>query len=83
MDKLIHISKIWAMMEEKDRRGKLKLFSFQYAKKNGELANYANATFSSIFSKGATLNIMLDGEVEPHTFRKICITRFNDFKVYI
>jgi len=83
MEARIHISKIWAIMEEKDRRGKLKPFSFQYAKKNGELLTYENASFSSIFSKGATLNIMLDGEVAPHTFRKICITRFNEFKVYI
>jgi len=70
-------------MEEKERGGKPKPFSFQYAKPSGELKSYENATFSSIFAKGATVNIITDGEKKPHTFRKICITRFNEFKVYL
>jgi hypothetical protein len=82
MEKLIKQSKIWELMELKEK-GKPKPFSFQCAKKNGELKTYENATFSSIFSKGSTVNIMLQGEEKPHTFRKILITRFNEFKVYI
>ena len=64
-------------------RNQPKPFSFQYAKKNGELATYENATLTSIHSKGSTVNIMLNGEVKPKSFRRICITRFNEFKVYI
>jgi len=81
MEARIHISKIWAIMEEKDRRGKLKPFSFQYAKKNGELVSYTNAEMTSIHSKGATVNIRVDDETK--TFRKILIMKFNEFKVYI
>ena len=40
-------------MDERDRLGKPKHFSFQYAKKSGELETYRNATLSSIHSKGA------------------------------
>lgn len=68
-------------MEVKDRRGKLKRFSFQYAKKNGELVNYTDAEMTSIHSKGATVNIKVNDEIK--TFRKICFMRFNEFKVYI
>jgi hypothetical protein len=81
MEARIHISKIWTKMEEKDRRGKLKPFSFQYAKINGELVNYSNAVMTSIFSKGATVNIRVNDETK--SFRKILIMRFNEFKVYI
>lgn len=69
-------------MEAKEK-GKLKPFSFEYAKKNGELVTYEHATFSSIHSKGSTVNIIIDGDKKPKTFRKICITRFNEFKIYI
>ena len=82
MEKLIKQSKIWELMEQKER-GKMKPFSFQYAKKNGELVDYESATFSSIHSKGNTVNIMLEGDVKPKSFRRICIMRFNEFKVYI
>jgi len=33
----IHLSKIWKIMEQTDSKGKALPFSFQYAKKNGEL----------------------------------------------
>jgi len=68
---------------ERKEAGKPKPFSFQYAKMNGELVTYENATFSSIFSKGKTVNIIPFGDKKPKTFRKILITRFNEFKVYI
>ncbi len=79
----IHLSKIWKIIEQTDSKGKTLPFSFQYAKKNGELLTYKNATLSSIFSKGATVNILLEGESKPHTFRKIAFTRINDFKIYL
>lgn len=81
MQSRIHLSKIWAIMEQTDRRGKPKPFTFQYAKKNGELADYPEGVMTSIFSKGATVNIRVNGETK--TFRKVCITRFNEFKVYL
>ena len=83
MEKRIHISKIWKLMEEKDRLGKPKPFTFKYAKLDGELKIYKNATFTSIHSKGATVNIMPACEKVPHTFRKILILRINEFKVYL
>jgi len=70
-------------MEEKDRLGKPKPFTFRYAKMNGEIETYKDATMTSIHSKGVTVNIMPAGEKVPHTFRKILILRFNEFKVYL
>ena len=83
MDSRIHLSKIWKIILEKDRLNKQIPFSFQYAKKNGELETYHNATLSSIHSKGATVNIIPEGENKPHTFRKILFVRLNEFKVYL
>lgn len=82
MENLIKQSQIWAIMEEK-LNGKAKPFTFQCAKKNGELCTYENAILTSIHSKGKTFNVMLPGEVKPKKFRKILVTRFNEFKVYI
>ena len=82
MEKLIKQAKIWEIMQEKEGKT-AKTFNFQYAKKNGELVNYQNATLTSIHSKGSTVNILLEGESRPKSFRKILITRFNEFKVYI
>ena len=65
MDSRIHLSQIWKLMEERDRLGKPKPFSFQYAKKSGELETYRNATLSSIYSKGATVNIMVEEPLAP------------------
>lgn len=82
MEKLIKQSAIWDLMERKEF-GKPKPFSFQVAKMSGELATYDNAVLTSIHSKGKTFNVLLPGEVKPKTFRKILVTRFNEFKVYI
>lgn len=82
MEKLIKQSGIWALMEEKEK-GKPKPFSFEYAKKNGELVTYQNAVLTSIHSKGSTFNVMLPYETKPKKFRKILVTRFNEYKVYI
>ena len=70
-------------MEETYRLGKPKPFTFKYAKPDGELKIYKDAVMTSIHSKGATVNIMPAGEKVPHTFRKILILRFNEFKVYL
>ena len=84
MKKRIHQSKIWAIMEQTDKRGKPVPFSFQYAKMDGTLKTYENAVLSSIFSKGATVNIITEeNKTKPHKFRKILIVRFNKNKVYI
>ena len=64
----IHHSKIWKIMEHTDSKGKPQPFSFQYAKKNGELLSYKNATLSSIFSKGATFISLMAGESECRAF---------------
>jgi hypothetical protein len=77
----IHISKIWAIMDERDRRGKPVPFTFQYANAKGELKDYQNAVLTSIHSKGATVNIRVDTDTKK--FRRICITKFNELKVYI
>ena len=70
-------------MEQTDVRGKPVPFSFQYAKLDGTLKTYENAVLSSIFSRGATLNVITDGGSTPRTFRKILIMRFNGNKIYI
>lgn len=79
----IHQSKIWAEIEQKDKRGNNKPFSFSYAKKDGTIAEYSNAVLSSIHYKGSTINIMLPGEVKPHTFRRICFLTFNGLRTYL
>lgn len=79
----IHLSKIWEEVEKKDRLGDRIPFSFSYAKRDGSISEYTNATFSSIHSKGSTVNIMLDGEVKPKTFRRICFLKFNSKRIYI
>ena len=83
MEKLIKQSEIWSMMEAKSSDGKAIPFTFQYAKKNGDLFWYKDAVLTSIHSKGKTFNAMLPGDVKPKKFRKILVTRFNEYKVYI
>ena len=70
-------------METKDDRGNPVPFSFQYAKKDGTLGSYSHAVLSSMHFKGATVNILPEGEKRPKTFRKICFLSFNDFKIYL
>lgn len=82
MEKLIKQSEIWAIMEEMED-GKPKPFTFQCAKKNGELLTYKDAVLTSIHSKGKTFNARMPGEARPHKYRKILVTRFNEYKVYI
>ena len=79
----IHLSKIWAEMESKDDRGNPVPFSFRYAKKDGTLGSYSHAVLSSMHFKGATVNILPEGEKRPKSFRKICFLSFNDFKIYV
>ena len=83
MEARIHQSKIWEIMELRDKTNNLIPFSFQYAKLDGTLKTYEDAVLSSIYSKGATVNIIIKGKSKPHTFRKILIIKFNDKKVYI
>ena len=71
MESRIHLSQIWKIMDERDRLGKPKPFSFQYAKKSGELETYRNATLSSIYSKGATVNIIPEGDKKPLVARRL------------
>lgn len=70
-------------MERKDNAGNPIPFSFQYAKMDGTLKTYENVVLSSIYSKGATVNITKKGESKPHTFRKVLIVKFNGKKVYL
>ena len=79
----IHISKVREKMEEKDDRNTPIPFSFRYAKKDGTLVSYNNATLSSIHFKGSTVNILPEGEKSPKTFRKICFLSFNEHKIYL
>lgn len=58
-------------------------FSFTYAKKDGKLVHYKAARISSMHAKGATINLLIDGDNKPKTFRKICLTSFNGAKIYI
>ena len=82
MDRL-HQAQVWEKMEEKDDRNNPKPFSFEYAKRDGTLATYRNAVLSSQHYKGKTVNILLQDEQKPKTFRKVCFTRFNEYKLFI
>ncbi len=71
-------------MEKKDKAGRAIPFTMVYVKKStGEKKEYSNCRLSSIHIKGVTVNILLDGDVEPQTFRKCLITKFNGLSVYL
>lgn len=82
--KRIHWSKIWAVMGKKDAAGRSVPFTMEYVKKStGEKKEYLNCRLSSIHTKGVTVNIKIDGDIEPQTYRKCLITKFNGMSVYI
>lgn len=76
----IHLKKV---LETLDSQASDVPFSFSYAKKNGQLVHYKTARVSSVHAKGATVNVLIDGDNKPKTFRKICFTTFNGAKIYI
>lgn len=82
--KRIHWSKIWAIMEKKDEHGKPVPFTMKYVKRsNGQLGEYSRCVLSSIHSKGSTVNIKIDGNELPQTFRKCLIVEINGLSVYL
>ena len=77
-------SEIWKEMERKTADGTPIPLSLSFVKKStGELVQVARCTCTSIHSKGATVNIMIDGEERPKTIRKCLIIAFNGAKVYL
>ena len=85
MERRIHLKHALQQMQRRDAAtGRAASFSFQYAKPDGTLKDYARARLSSIHARGATVNILTGCEgARPHTFRKVLITRFNGKRVYM
>lgn len=82
IDKRIHQSKIWKLMEKR-LNGIPVEFSIQYCKKStGELVTYGRAVLTSFHSNGSTINVLPAGEDTPRKIRRCLITRFNNLKVY-
>ena len=72
-------------MQQKDDRGRYKMFSFSYVRLNesregngspGSIENYEVAYFSS------TVNIRIRGERFPRKFIRCMIIRINGKKIY-
>lgn len=91
MEKRIKQSEVWAEMQRKDERGRYKAFSFSYVRLNdsregngvaGSIEHYEFARFSSIHSKGNTVNITIRGERFPKKFIRCMIIRINGKKIY-
>lgn len=84
MEKMIHWSKIWELMERTDSQGSPLQFQVKFVKlSTGEVREYKNCTLSSIHSKGSTLNLLPEGESRPRTIRKVLIIEFNKHHVYL
>lgn len=83
MKKRLHLSKVWEFLTTKTGRDDYAKFSFTYAKKNGILKTYNDAMFSSIHAKGSTVNLFVEGELKPKTFRRICFVEFDGHQIYI
>lgn len=89
-EKRIKQSNVWNEMQRKDN-GRYKPFSFSYVRLNdsregngnpGSIVHYPVAYFSSIHSKGSTVNIRLQGERFPKKFIKCMIIKINSKKVF-
>lgn len=79
------------MMQMKDASGNYKKFSFSYVRLNesregngeaGSIVHYDAAFFSSIHSKGDTVNIRISGERTPRKFIRCMIIEINGLKIY-
>lgn len=82
--KLIHWSKIWDIMQRKDANGNPIPFQIRFYKlSTGEERNYPVCFFTSIHTKGSTVNIMVEGEHRPRTIRRCLIVEFNHHKTYL
>lgn len=82
--KLIHWSKIWEIMQRRDAKGNPIPFQIKYAKRStGQIVEYPVCYFTSIHTKGSTVNVMQEGEFSPRTIRRCLITEFNHHRVYI
>lgn len=90
MEKRIKQNAVWVEMQRKEN-GKYKPFSFSYVRLNesregngkaGSIEHYPVAYFSSIHSKGSTVNIRLQGEQFPKKFVRCMIIKVNGKKIY-
>ena len=84
MVKRIHWSRLWELMERKDANGNPLPFQLKFVKvKTGEIREYPRCVLTSFHSKGATLNVLPEGETKPKKIRRITIIEFNKHRVYI
>lgn len=80
----IHWSKIWDIMRKRDAQGLPVPFSMVYVKRStGEKKRYSRCVLSSIHTKGSTVNIKIDGDELPQSFRKCLIIEINGLSVYL
>ena len=83
MDKRIQYSRLIGLMERKTSDGTNKSFDFIYVKKDGSIEEYKNARMTSYHAEGDTVNILIQGEIAPKKFKRICILKFNDIIVFL
>lgn len=82
MEKRIHYSRLADIMRQR-RDGRPVEFSLRYCKKStGELVTYHRCVLTSEYAKGATINVLADGEPQPKTLRRCLITHINGVRVY-
>ena len=89
--KRVKQSEVWKEMQKKDERGRYKMFSFSYVRLKdsregngvaGSIEHYEYACFTSIHSKGSTVNIRVRGEHFPRKFVRCMIIKINGKKIY-
>lgn len=83
MRKLIKQSRIWEIMERLDAQGNPLPFQLKFVKSNGEVKEYPRCILTSMHSKGTTLNVLPEGEIQPRTISRITIIQFNKIPVYL
>ena len=71
-------------MERTDTKGSPLPFQLKFVKTStGEVREYESCVLTSMHSKGATLNVLPEGEFHPRTIRRVLIIEFNKHRVYL
>lgn len=81
---LLHWSKVWDLMQRKDAEGNPIGFQLKYVKlSTGEVREYPVCFFTSMHSRGGTVNVIQEGEFRPRKIRRCLIIEFNHCKIYL
>jgi hypothetical protein len=83
MEKMMHISRLQNLVDQKDPSGKPLPFSITYRKKDGTLIQSEEVVCTSWFSNGRTLNLMYTQSREVRKIRRILVFKINEITLYL